>query len=216
MFRALPWILRFATSFLIALSIVWQISDRMNHVLFRPSEYFAYFTIQSSMIAAVSLAVSGWFSYIKREETKQLALVRMSAACFMAVTGIVYNALLRGLPPVAADAGYRWPVFPNEILHVWAPILIAVDFVIFAPNISIKLRQGFWVWAFPFAWLGFSVVRGLVDGWWPYWFINPTDDGGVAGMLTYVLGIMAFLYILALAFLALKKFRYSIGGGIGS
>jgi hypothetical protein len=209
MFRALPWLLRFLTSFLMLFSIVWQVADRVAHNLFRPGEYFAYFTIQSSMIAAVTLAVAGWFSVTGKDETRLLALVRLSVACFAAVTGIVYNALLRGMPPVAADVGYKWPVFPNEILHVWAPILIALDFVLFAPKIAIRVRAGLWVWAFPFAWLGFSVIRGLASDWWPYWFINPTGDGGLAGMLTYVFGIMAFLYVLSLVFLGLKKLRNS-------
>jgi hypothetical protein len=209
MFRALPWLLRFLTSFLMLFSIVWQVADRVAHNLFRPGEYFAYFTIQSSMIAAVTLAVAGWFSLSGKDETRLLALVRLSVACFAAVTGIVYNALLRGMPPVAADVGYKWPVFPNEILHVWAPILIALDFVLFAPKIAIRVRAGLWVWAFPFAWLGFSVIRGLASDWWPYWFINPTGDGGLAGMLTYVFGIMAFLYVLSLVFLGLKKLRNS-------
>jgi hypothetical protein len=209
MFRALPWLLRFLTSFLMLFSIVWQVADRVAHNLFRPGEYFAYFTIQSSMIAAVTLAVAGWFSLTGKDETRLLALVRLSVTCFAAVTGIVYNALLRGMPPVAADVGYKWPVFPNEILHVWAPILIALDFVLFAPKIAIRVRAGLWVWAFPFAWLGFSVIRGLASDWWPYWFINPTGDGGLAGMLTYVFGIMAFLYVLSLVFLGLKKLRNS-------
>lgn len=33
----------------------------------------------------------------------------------------VYNVLLRDLPSVP---GYAWPVWPNEVLHVWAPLLL--------------------------------------------------------------------------------------------
>lgn len=207
MLRVLPASLRFVTSILLMGSIVWQVADRIVHNVFRPGEYFAYFTIQSSMMAAVSLAVAGWFSLKGKEETRLLALVRLSVACFAALTGIVYNLLLRGLPAPAADAGYSWPVVPNEILHVWAPILIAVDFVWFATSLRMSPKSALWVWAFPFAWLGFSVVRGLATGWWPYWFLNPTSESGVVGMLSYVFGIMVFLYVLALAFLGLKKVR---------
>lgn len=199
--------LRFVTALLILISIVWQITDRLLHNLFRPGEYFAYFTIQSSMIAAVALAVTGWFAATKQRETRTLSLVRLSVACFASVTGIVYNALLRGMPPVAADAGYNWPVPPNEILHVWAPILIALDFVVFAPPVLLKLRAGIWVWAFPLAWAIFSVIRGLATGWWPYWFINPTGPAGVPGMLEYVFGIMVFLFLLSVIFLGLTRLR---------
>lgn len=205
MFRAISITIKWATSLAIIASIVWQVTDRVAHNVFRPGEYFAYFTIQSSMLAAVTLAAAGWFTFKRQEETKALAISRLSVGCFMAVTGIVYNALLRGLPAAAADANYEWPVVPNEILHVWAPILIAVDLVVFAPALHLKFKEGLWVWAFPFAWLGFSVVRGLATDWWPYWFINPNDDGGVTGMLTYVFGIMMFLWMLALSFQALMR-----------
>jgi len=209
MLRALPSLLRFLISALLLGSIVWQIADRIVHNVFRPGEYFAYFTIQSSMVAAVTLAVAGWFTLSGKEETRLLALVRLSVACFAALTGIVYNLLLRGLPAPAADAGYNWPVIPNEVLHCWGPGLIALEFVLYAPTVRLGLKSGLWVWAFPFAWLGFSVIRGLASGWWPYWFINPTGEGGISGMLAYVFGIMAFLYVLALVFLGLKKLRNS-------
>ena len=205
--RALPALLRFFICVSLIGSIVWQVSDRISHDVFRPGEYFAFFTIQSSMIAAVTLAVVGWSSLKGKEETRLLAVVRLSVACYATLTGIVYNLLLRGLPAPAADAGYNWPVIPNEILHCWAPILIAIEFVWLAPTLQLNLRLALWVWAIPFAWLGFSVARGLATGWWPYWFINPTRPGGVSGMLTFIFGIMAFLYVLAMVFLGLKKLR---------
>jgi hypothetical protein len=39
-------------------------------------------------------------------------------------------------------------------------------------------------------------VRGLLDGWWPYWFINPNSEIGITGMLTYIL-------IIAISFISL-------------
>ena len=36
-----------------------------------------------------------------------------------------------------------------------------------------------------------SLVRGLADGWWPYWFINPGSEGGVTGMIFFILVIAA-------------------------
>ena len=43
----------------------------------------------------------------------------------------------------------------------------------------------------------FTIARGAITGWWPYFFIDPTDEGGVSGMLTYIFGIMAFMFIVA-------------------
>jgi hypothetical protein len=196
---------RWLTAAAILVAIVWQVQDRLVHNVFRPGEYFAYFTIQSSMIAAMTLAAAGWWRLGGYPETLLLARVRLSVVCYSSVTAIVYNALLRGLPPAAADAGYHWPVIPNEILHVWAPLLIALDFVITASSARLRWRSVFAVLLYPAAWILFSVVRGLATDWWPYWFLNPTEPGGVAGMLTYVVGIAVFMLILGYSYLGLIR-----------
>ncbi|NDC18856.1 MAG: cytochrome P450 [Microbacteriaceae bacterium] len=40
-------------------------------------------------------------------------------------------------------------------------------------TIALKINQAFWVLLYPLAWLAFSFARGLTQGWWPYWFIDP-------------------------------------------
>jgi hypothetical protein len=58
---------------------------------------------------------------------------------------------------------------------------------------------------FPLTWLLLSVVRGNATNWWPYWFINPNGEAGLAGMLTYIGAITLFFLTLGLAVLGLKK-----------
>lgn len=186
-------------------SIYWQIEDRLLYNLFRPGEYFAYFTIDSSMVAAVALAVSGIWIWAGNVETRLLTIVRLSVTSYAVVVSIVYNALLRGMPNAAIDGDYQWPVPPNEILHVWAPIIIALDWLLAVPAVRLRLRALFWVLVFPLAWVAFSIVRGFATDWWPYWFINPGDEGGVTGMLTYIFGIMIFMIVVAFLALVLSR-----------
>jgi hypothetical protein len=94
-------------------------------------------------------------------------------------------------------------VIPNEILHVWAPIFIVLDFV--ATRVITNRKTIFWVLIYPLAWLVFSISRGLIDNWWAYWFLNPNDKGGVAQMIEYIFGICAFLLVAAIAALGLNR-----------
>jgi len=188
-------LVRLAAAAAIFGSIVWQISDRLANGLFRPGEYFAYFTIDSSLIAAVALAVSGVWAWLGRDETRLLHLVRLSTVTSATIVAVVYNALLRGMANLPADGDYVWPVLPNEILHVWGPIVILLDWLLVRGYARLPIKASFWVLVFPGAWAVFSIVRGLVGGWWPYWFIDPTGDGGVGGMLTYIGGIMVFFIV---------------------
>jgi hypothetical protein len=192
-------------------SIVWQVTDRLAHDLFRPAEYFAYFSIQGTMICAVVLAVTGVRALQGLPETKLLHLVRLSTTVYVVVISVVYNALLRGGAGDIRDAGYNWPVLPNEIIHVWGPIVMLLDWLLVAGFASVRLRAAFWVVVYPVAWILFSVIRGNIDGWWAYWFLDPTDKGGVTGMLTYIFGIAALMiglgFVLSLFARALKRIQ---------
>jgi len=56
-----------------------------------------------------------------------------------------------------------------------------------------------------------AVIRGNVDGWWAYWFLDPTDKGGVTGMLEYIFGIAALMiglgFVLSLFARALRRIQ---------
>ena len=206
MTKTLP-LVRLATAFAILLAIVWQITDRLVHNLFRPGEYFAYFTIQSSLIAAVVLTVTAVRELQNKPDTKTLTLARLSVSTYAIVVAVVYNALLRGTKvlPGDPDYGYNWPVAPNEILHVWAPIFILLDFALTITVTQLKFKQIFWVLVFPLAWLAFTIVRGLNTDWWAYWFLNPNEKAGVVGVVAYIFGIMFFMLLSASISLQLNR-----------
>jgi hypothetical protein len=185
--------------------VVWQVTDRLAHNLFRPAEYFAYFSIQGTLIAAVMLGYTGWLAWTGTPEKRQVTIARVSATTYSVVIALVYNALLRGSAGDIRDAGYAWPVLPNEIMHVWAAVLMALDLLIVAGSSLVRLRASLWVAVFPLAWLAFSVTRGILDGWWAYWFLNPSDKGGLTGMFTYIGGITVLMISLGFVLLALRK-----------
>jgi hypothetical protein len=103
------------------------------------------------------------------------------------------------------DGDYAWPVFPNEFIHTYGPILIVLDYLISQKAFNIRLRAALWVAVFPLIWLIFSVIRGFITNWWPYWFINPNGEAGVIGMLSYIGAITTFFLILGFIVLGLKK-----------
>jgi hypothetical protein len=171
----------------------------------RQAEYFAYFSIQGTLIAGVMFAYTGWLSWSGATEKKQVTIARMSATTYSIVIAVVYNALLRNSPGDIRDAGYAWPVVPNEIMHVWAAVLILLDWFLIAGFPHLKLRASLWVAVFPLAWLAFSVSRGMIDGWWAYWFLNPNEKAGLAGMFEYIAGITLLMIGLGFALLWLQQ-----------
>jgi hypothetical protein len=198
-------VLRWLAAATILSSVIWQVTDRLTHNLFRPAEYFAYFSIQGTLIAAVMLGYTGWLSWTGTPERKEVTIARVSATTYEIVIAVVYNALLRGTPGDVRDAGYAWPVIPNEIMHVWAAVLILLDWLLLAGYPKLRLKASLWVAVFPLAWLAFSVTRGIIDGWWAYWFLNPNEKAGLAGMFEYIGGITVLMIGLGWLLLLVRR-----------
>ena len=195
-------VLRIVAAGLVLAAIVTQITDQLGAGVFEPSEYFAYFTVESSMMNVVVLAAGGYLALRFKRDTVLYTGVRMATVSYALVTGVVYNLLLRGLPPTGY-VGIQWP---NEVEHVWIPIYIVVDWLFATGRARLAWK---WVWAaiaFPLAWCAFTLVRGAVTDWYPYPFINPNEPGGWPSVGMYIMGIAAF--IIGLAYLAVLYSRW--------
>jgi hypothetical protein len=186
-------------------SVIWQVTDRIANDNFRPFEYFAYFSIVTAIFGGLFLITTSFGLMLKIEDTKRVEIARLSLAVALIVVGVVYHALLAGAANDVRDGDYAWPVLPNEIIHTYAPILAAIEYLISVKAFRIRLRAFVWVVVFPLTWLVLSIVRGSATNWWPYWFINPNGEAGLGGMLTYIAAISMFFLALGLAVLGLKQ-----------
>lgn len=186
-------------------SVAWQVTDRIANGIFRPFEYFAYFSIVTAIFAGLFLITASLGLLLKIEDTKWVEITRLSLAVALIVVGVVYHALLADVANDVRDGDYNWPVLPNEIIHTYAPILAAIEYLISVKAFRVRMRAFLWVAVFPLTWLLLSVVRGNATNWWPYWFINPNGEAGLAGMLTYIGAITLFFLTVGIAVLGLKK-----------
>jgi len=186
-------------------SVAWQVTDRIANGIFRPFEYFAYFSIVTAIFAGLFLITASLGLLLKIEDTKWVEITRLSLAVALIVVGVVYHALLADVANDVRDGDYNWPVLPNEIIHTYAPILAAIEYLISVKAFRVRMRAFLWVAVFPLTWLLLSVVRGNATNWWPYWFINPNGEAGLGGMLTYIGAITLFFLALGIVVLGLKK-----------
>jgi hypothetical protein len=170
-------------------TITIQITDRVVNNAFHPDEYFSYFTIETSLINIVVFAVGGVMAWRHREDTTLFTTIRMSALAYAVVTAGVYNFLLRGVPYVGY-AGLQWP---NEIIHVWVPILILADWLLSPGRPALSWKAMRVVLVYPVVWLLWSLLRGAVTTIYPYPFLDPAGPGGWPSVAAYIVGLSLFL-----------------------
>lgn len=186
-------------------TVYWQVSDRLAHDLFRPGEYWLYFSIDTTLLAGVVLGWSAINTIRGRAESRTLTLARLTLVATDSIVGIVYNLLLRGGAPDVRDVGYVWPVIPNELMHVWIPVFVAFDFLLVAYGPRLPIKAALWMLVYPMSWLVMTMAHGLTSGWWPYWFLDPTGDGGWGTVAEYI-GIIIVLGVgLAALMLAISR-----------
>ncbi|MDP4586276.1 MAG: Pr6Pr family membrane protein [Microbacteriaceae bacterium] len=198
-------VLNFVMAFAVAIALAVNISDRLIQGIFNPTHYFQYFTIQTSVINIVVLLIGGIFGVMRKNDPHWYSTMRASIVSYAIVTGVIYNLLLAGFP--ATDGYVASFSFPGDMQHIWAPLFIAVEWLLMPGRT--RLRWGvLWISAvYPLVWVVGSLIRGLVgDGWFPYFFLNVTDMG-IAGVVAYIAAIAAFVVGNAAIAVAVGRFH---------
>jgi hypothetical protein len=175
--------------------------------------FFSFFTIQSNLAAAVTLAIGAVVVLRERgEDPRWFAVLLTSVATYMVTTGIVYNVLLRG---IELDPGLTQP-WSNEVVHAIAPAYLLIDRLI-APGVrALPAKTIGVVVIFPLAWAAYTLLRApLVTspssgtaGWYPYPFLDPRlSDNGYLSVAFYVVLIALVIAAVGLGVLWLSRRR---------
>lgn len=153
--------------------------------------FFSFFTIESNIIAATVFMVSAFYVFANKK-SPLLDFFRGASTFFMIVVGIVFAALLSGLEGVRLTA-VPWD---NIVLHYIIPIAAVADWIIDPPQRRIAFKKALLWLIFPLTYLAYSLIRGVVVGWYPYPFLNPAN-GGYESVAFISFGILILGIVLA-------------------
>ena len=151
--------------------------------------YFSYFTTLANLIAA-GVLLSGARRQLRRDPPSAPSdRARHLSVIYMTVVGVVYVTLLRHI-----DLGALRP-WINTLLHYVVPVAVMAEWLLDPPLHRLTFRDVLIGQVFPWAYLGYSLARGAIVGWYPYPFLNPAAAGGYGAVATTVLGIVALFTV---------------------
>jgi hypothetical protein len=195
--RALQ-IVRVASVGLVLLAIGTAAAELVAEGRFDPTRFFAFFTIQSNLIGVAAFA---WLVAIgDRPRTRGLELLRGAAAVYLTVTFVVVVTLLSDV-----DVQLHL-VWVDVVLHKVFPVIVVLDWLVDPPRVRLGLRDALLWIAYPIAWAVLTMVRGALDGWYPYPFLDPAN-GGYGPVALTIVAITAGFLVLSAAFVALANWR---------
>lgn len=153
--------------------------------------FLAYFTVESNLlvaVAAVGLALD------PARDGPTWRVVRLAGIVGITITAVVHFVLLRPLLDLEG-----WDYAADKLLHTVVPALAVVGWLAFGPRPRVTPRVMGLALLLPVTWVAWTLVFGAVDGWYPYPFLDPAEEGW-AGVLVAVAGItLLFLGLFAAA-----------------
>ena len=153
---------------------VWH--DNGTSVAFGITNFFSFFTIDSNVGTIVVLLIGAGFAFARKVDPHWYTVFRVIVVTYMAVTGVVYNLLLRGVE-LPQGTTVEWS---NEVLHVVACAYIVLDWFIAPGRTPLQWKTLRAIAIFPLVWVVYTMIRAPFTvsdnhgkAFYPYPFLNP-------------------------------------------
>lgn len=134
--------------------------------------FFSYFTILTNILAAAAMSApalspgSRWGAFFLRPG------VRTAITLYMIVVALVYHLILA---PLWTPQG--WQDAANLVLHTVAPLLVVADWLFLTPKKALRFHSlPKWL-VFPALFGVYVLLRGAIDGFYAYPFLDVTEIG---------------------------------------
>ena len=159
----------------------------LTYGTFTWSQLPGYFTPLAAIVAVVALVAA---AATGTAEPRWVSLLRVNAATYGVVTGVVYWSLL---------AGVASPVHPwaNLVLHGGSGVVLVIDWMLLGRRAVLPVRTWWTVLAVPGAWVTYLLARAVTDGWVPYPFLDPAHG------VTTIVGTVGAIALAGFALAAL-------------
>jgi hypothetical protein len=181
---------RLALAGLALAAIAYELVRGLGEPHWSTTDYFSYFTELSNLFAVAVLLAGGLRPGARRSATFEL--LRGASVLYMLTTGIVYAVLLSG-----HHNAIPWV---NTVLHRVMPVAVALDWLIDPPRVPLPARRVVLSWmAFPLLYVAYTLVRGPLAHWYPYFFVDPREAGGYLRVAASCVAIAVGQVAMALA-----------------
>jgi len=185
-------VLRLAMAGSAVAALAYQIANLEDADVFRPANFFSFFTVQSNVLAIALLAAC---VLVRRDDRgPSFDAVRGAITLYMVITGVVFALFLSGMQE-ELQTHIAWVDF---IVHRLMPVALLADWLVDPPRHRLAPRVALLWLLYPLAYFAYSLIRGEIVDWYPYPFLDASELG-YGGVLVRCLGILAGMIVGALA-----------------
>ena len=161
--------------------------------------FFIFFTILTNLLVAISLT----FILLKPNSSVGKFFAKPSTVTaitlYIFIVGLVYNIILRRLwQPIGLQ------LLADELLHVAVPVLFIIYWIFFVEKGSLKWKNCFSWLLYPVAYLFYALIRGYIEGFYPYPFLD-LNELGYQRVILNCLGLTIVFIVIGFLLIAIDK-----------
>jgi hypothetical protein len=155
--------------------------------------WVGYFTITTNMLAAAVLSASALGPVGPISRRLGSPGVQSMTTMSIIIVGLIYNFLLRGLWHPQG-----WQLVADVTLHDVMPLLFLLHWWVNVPKAELRVRQISYWQLYPIAYFAYALIRGAMDGWYPYPFLDVSTLGYARVAINAAVILLAFIAIASL------------------
>ena len=171
--------------------IIVRLGEDGHDAWFAVWRFLGFFTILTNCAVAIvsSLMASGQLRPVGPR-------LRLAVAASILFVGVVYSIALR-----SQWNPQGWQAVADHVLHDAVPLLFFAAWLA-AAHVGLRWSDAFIAALWPAAYCAYAFVRGAADGWYAYWFLDPSRMSvgqmmiSLAALLCAVIAIGALLVAL--------------------
>jgi hypothetical protein len=164
-----------------AVALVGRFIWGLGSATFTAGNFFAYLTIQSNIMFVVVSTIAGVAALQGPSDPRWLTNVRASVLTCTVTAGVVFALLIQQ----AGARGFRIDVpWSDWVLHFILPVLSIGEWLVSPGRTRAHWRTVLYAIGFTIVWGVFTLVRGPIVGWYPYFFLDPDQVSGPVEFIT--------------------------------
>jgi hypothetical protein len=161
--------------------------------------YFSFFTILTNLLVALAATLPLLAPHSAAGQFFLRPSTQSAIAVYISVVGITYSWLLRHLWNPQGQQKIA-----DVLLHDIVPVLYVAFWIFLVPKFTLRWSDAVRWLAYPLVYMAYTLARGFVSHWYPYYFID-VDTIGWSRALIHASGLLLAFFGLGLLFIAIGR-----------
>ncbi|GAA1953154.1 Pr6Pr family membrane protein [Microbacterium deminutum] len=175
------------------------------------ADFVAYLTIQSNAAFVVVATVAGVVALRSGLDHPRLDVARVAVLTWVVTAGILFALIVQQ----SGARGLRIDVAWSDIaLHFVLPGFAVLDWVLSPRRHRVSFRVLVPIVGYPVVWGIITLIRGTLVGWYPYYFLDPTQISSPLQFATLSGLMLAGFAVVGVVFIALPSRGWGLAASL--